>query len=282
MRSVILGLSTISFLALSSLSFAQAEVAVPAPALPVPAAASSPNSAPALLGNANTQQIESTVHQYLMKKPEVVVEALQAYQQKQMQSMQDMYKETQKTAPQYANDLFHNSADPVGGDAKGKISVVEFTDYQCSHCIEVATVVDKMIETNPKVRVVVKEFPIRGGLSETAARAALAANKQGKYWPFHLALYKIGAAMTEDKIYETAKSVGLDVDQLKKDMADKAINDQVLANQKLATSLKLVGTPAFFIAKTDVKVGAPSTAINYIPGILTQEQLQAILTKIAS
>lgn len=294
MRSIIFKLSTLSLVTLSSFALADAGTAPAPTAAPAsqqqaaPAqAATNAAAAPAAASNNpananNTQQIETTVHQYLLKKPEVVVEALQAYQQKQMQSMQDMYKETQKLAPQFANDLFHNAQDPVAGDAKGKVSVVEFTDYQCSHCIEVASIVDKVLKANPTTRVVIKEFPIRGPLSETAARAALAANKQGKYWPFHLALYGIGSAMTEDKIYETAKAVGLNVDKLKKDMDDKAIKDQVAANQKLAVNLKLIGTPAFFIAKSDTATGAPSTAINYIPGILTQEQMQAIIAKSAS
>lgn len=235
----------------------------------------------ALASASSTQQIENTVHQFLIKKPEVVVEALQAYQQKQMESMQQLFKQTQKLAPQYADVLFHQPGDPMGGNVEGKITLVEFSDYQCTHCIEVAAVIDTIIKANPHVRVVVKEFPIRGPVSEQAARAALAAAKQNKYWAFREALFKVGATIAEEKIYETASAIGLNVEQLKKDMEDKAIYQAIQANQKLAMTLKLVGTPAFFIAKSEVKNGASSDAINYVPGIISQQQLQTLLDKTA-
>jgi len=79
------------------------------------------------------------------------------------------------------------------------------------------------------------------------ARAAIAADKQGKYWQFRDALFKNGNGLTEDKIYEVAKNTGLNIDQLKKDMNDPAVRKQVETNQNLAKNLKLVGTPAFFI-----------------------------------
>lgn len=232
-------------------------------------------------GNASTKQIEKTVHQYLMKKPEVVVEALQAYQQKQMESMQQLFKDTQKIAPKYVDDLFHQNVDPVGGNTQGKIAIVEFSDYQCSHCIETSSVIDSVIKADSNLKVIVKEFPIRGAVSEAAAKAALAANKQGKYWEFRDALFKSGSNLTQDKIFEVAQTLGLNVEQLKKDMNDPAIKKEVEANQTLAKTLKLVGTPAFFVAKSDIKVGASATEINYIPGVISQQQLQTIIDQLS-
>ncbi len=281
MRAKLLLITTLGFLAVSS-AFAQADTsttsASPAATATVKKLVQGVNAADN--GNSSTQQIEKTVHQYLMKKPEVVVEALQAYQQKQMESMQQLFKDTQKVAPQYVDVLFHQNDNPMGGNAKGKVILVEFSDYQCSHCIETSPVVDSLIKSNPNLLVVVKEFPIRGAVSEAAARAAIASEKQGKYWQFRDALFKNGNGLTEDKIYEVAKNLGLNVDQLKKDMNDPAIRKQVETNQNLAKNLKLVGTPAFFIAKSDVKQGAPSSAINYIPGVASQPQLQSIIDQL--
>src|SRR5689334_12549783 len=76
------------------------------------------------------------------------------------------------------NALFHQNSDPVAGNPKGKVTVVEFFDYQCSHCMTMAPVIEAIIKNNPNVRVVFKDFPIRGPVSEFAAKAALAANKQ--------------------------------------------------------------------------------------------------------
>lgn len=286
MRANTILITILSLLLTTTAAFAQpaattaTPAATPATSPAVPAAAASnpaPSASTAIPGNNSTQQIETTVHQYLMKKPEVVVEALQAYQQKQMESMQQLFKDTQKLAPKYVDNLFHQNTDPVGGNLKGKITLVEFSDYQCSHCIETSAVVDAVIKKDPNVRVIAKEFPIRGPVSETAARAALAANKQGKYWEFRDILFKNGSSLSQDKIMELAKAIGLNIDQLKKDMDDATIRQIVKSNQQLAQNLKLVGTPAFFIAKSDIKTDAPSTDINYIPGMLTEQQLQVIL-----
>ncbi|MHB1221786.1 MAG: DsbA family protein [Gammaproteobacteria bacterium] len=162
------------------------------------------------------------------------------------------------------------------GNANGKITVVEFFDYQCPHCVDMAPVIEGIVKANPDVRIVFKEFPIRGPLSEFAARAALAANKQGKYYEFSHALLISKEPLTQESVLETAKKVGVNVDQLKKDMADKSVDEQLKANIKLAQDLKLFGTPAFFIGKTDAK--APGS-VSYIPGQMDQTQMQSTIDK---
>src|SRR5437016_13285903 len=81
--------------------------------------------------------------------------------------------------------LFRQSNDPVAGDPKGKVTVVEFFDYQCSHCADMPPVTAEIIRTNPHVRFGFKDLPIRGPLSQYAAQAALAANRLGKYLAFN-------------------------------------------------------------------------------------------------
>lgn len=223
---------------------------------------------------AERAKIEEVVHQYLLSKPEVLVEALQILQKKQYEQAEQTVKQTQKTASAFAKGLFNQMNDPVAGNPNGKISVVEFFDYQCPHCIDMAPTIEGIIKANPDVRIVFKEFPIRGPMSEFAARAALAANKQGKYYEFSHALLTANKPLTQDVIFEIAKSTGLDVDKLKTDMNDKSIDEQLKATMKLAQNLKLFGTPAFFIGKTDA-----SGAINYVPGQMDQKQLQDAIDK---
>lgn len=217
-------------------------------------------------------KIEQVVHDYLLKKPEVIVETLQILQRRQYEQAEQTVKLTQQTASSYANALFHNSKDPVMGNPNGAVTVVEFFDYQCPHCIDMVPVLDTIVKTNPNVRVVLKEFPIRGPMSELAARAALAANKQGKYDALSHALLNARQPLTEDFIYQTAAKNGINVDQLKKDMADKTIENAIKDNVKLAQDLKLFGTPAIFIAKTDVENNKGS--VNYVPGQMDTKQLQ--------
>jgi protein-disulfide isomerase len=217
-------------------------------------------------------KIESVVHDYLLKKPEILVEALQLMQKKQYEEAEKTVQQTQQTANKFAKALFSQGTDPVAGNPNGKITIAEFFDYQCGHCIDMAPTVDAIIKANPDVRVVYKEFPIRGPVSEFAARAALAANKQGKYRELSHGIMAAKPPLTQEAVLAIAKNVGLNVDELKKDMADKTIDAQLKANMKLAQDLKLFGTPAFFVGKTD-----GNGNINYIPGEMKQEQLQSLI-----
>ncbi|TAK76961.1 MAG: DsbA family protein [Gammaproteobacteria bacterium] len=223
-------------------------------------------------------QIESVVHQYLVQHPEVIVEAVQNLQRKQFEDAQKTVKQTQLHATKYTDALFHQTDDPVGGNPNGKITIVEFFDYQCPHCVDMAPVMEAILKTNPDVRIVYKEFPIRGPASETAARAALAANKQGKYVDFSHALLTVNQPLTPDLIFQLAQKNGLNVDQLKKDMNDPTITNQIKTNFKLAQDLKLFGTPAFFIAKSDAVQN--KGGVSYLPGALNQQQLQDAIDKI--
>jgi protein-disulfide isomerase len=227
-------------------------------------------------------KVEAIVHDYIVKNPEVLVESLQSMQQKQMDQARKSIQKTQEVAPSFVDELFHQSSDPVSGNAKGAITIVEFFDYQCPHCIEMVPVIEAIEKANPNVRVVYKEFPIRGPMSEFASRAMLAAQLQGKYVEMHKALMRINQLpLTEDLIIKAAQSAGVDVEKMKTDMKTDAIDSQVKANYKLAQSLALIGTPAFFIAKSDVTKDAKPDAIAFIPGGVDKVQLQGVINKIS-
>lgn len=225
---------------------------------------------------AERAKIESVVHDYLLKKPEVVVAALQEMQKKQYEQAEKTVKDTQQIAYQFAPRLFHQANDPIMGNANGKITVVEFFDYQCPHCVDMAPVTAAIVKANPDVRVVYKEFPIRGPVSEFAAKVALAANKQGKYNEVSHAILTATPPLNQEAILELAKQAGANLDQIKKDMNDKSIEEQLKANIKLAQDLKLFGTPAFFIGKTDA---SKQGSIVYIPGQMDEKQMQDAINK---
>jgi protein-disulfide isomerase len=119
-------------------------------------------------------------------------------------------------------------------------------------------------------------------MSEFASRAMLAAQLQGKYLEMHKALMGVNQLpLTEDLIIKAAQSAGVDVEKMKTDMKTDAIDSQVKANYKLAQSLALIGTPAFFIAKSDVTKDAKPDAIAFIPGGVDKVQLQGVIKKIS-
>ncbi|HTM64345.1 MAG TPA: DsbA family protein [Gammaproteobacteria bacterium] len=230
----------------------------------------------AAFSDAQQKEIQTLINNYLQNNPQVIISALQGYQQKQMQQAEQTIKNTQKDASKYAKDLFHANNDPVGGNPKGTITIAEFFDYQCPHCVDMSPILNNAIKDNPNLRVVFKEFPIRGPMSEFAARAALAANMQGKYMQLHDALMQIKPPFTQESILAAAKSVGLSIDKLQTDMKSDAITQQINANMKLGQDLKLLGTPAIFVGKTDATT---ASNINYAPGFVDQNQLNDLIKK---
>lgn len=232
---------------------------------------------------AQKKQIEGVVHDYILQNPDVVVQSLQSYQQKQMEQTQKTFQKIQEMAPKFADRIFRQSADPIAGNPKGTVTLVEFSDYQCPHCIDMSPVVDNLIKKNSNLRVVLKEFPIRGPMSETSAKAALAAQKQGKYYEFRNALMQSKTEpLTEESIFKIAQSIGLDVNKLKTDMKDTSVAQQIKDNYKLAQDLQLIYTPVFFVAKTNVNANSGPNAVIFIPGGVGEEQLNEAITKIGS
>lgn len=220
-------------------------------------------------------QFEKIIREYLLNNPEILVEASRVLQERQEKAM---LEKAQQGISENQEALF-NAANPIFGNADSKMVVVEFFDYQCIHCKDMAPVIEKLVESDKNVKVVFKEFPIFGETSEYAARAALAANKQDKFPAFHLALMAVKEKLTDAKVLEVAKQVGLNTDQLKKDMDGQDIKDQLKQNYDLANKLGIMGTPAFILANLDSK---PELKSFFIPGATSIEQLQSELAKLAS
>src|SRR5205823_3690220 len=147
----------------------------------------------------------------------------------------------------HRDQLLRDNTSPVGGNASGDVTIVEFFDYACPHCKAAEPSVAQLVRDDAKVRVVYKELPILGDASVAAARAALAAHAQGKYQAFHDALMKVPGAPNEATVFRVASEVGLDVERLKKDMASPDIAATLQKNYTLAQSLGINGTPAFVI-----------------------------------
>jgi protein-disulfide isomerase len=145
------------------------------------------------------------------------------------------------------SEIFDDPATPVGGNPHGDVTIVEFFDYRCPYCKQVQPALQALLEQDHKLRFIYKEMPILGPASVVAARAALAAQRQGKYEAFHAAMMGTKGQITEDTIERVAASVGLDVDWLKQDMAAPDIMQALRANVALANALNIHGTPGFII-----------------------------------
>lgn len=189
-------------------------------------------------------EFERRVQDYLMGHPEVI---MQSVNQLEVRRRAGEETEVQKVVQARADEIFRDTASPTGGNLSGDATLVEFFDYNCPYCRQMASVMTKAEEDDPQLRVVYKEFPILGPNSTFAAKAALAAHRQGKYVAFHRALYQACGAVDANKVTEVATALGLDVARLKADMEDPAIQAAIDKNLALAQALRINGTPGFVI-----------------------------------
>ena len=221
------------------------------------------------------KEVEKIVHDYLVNNPEVLVEVSQALQQRQQQNVQQQAKGAIK---ENAEVLFGGKLGVVG-NPKGSVTMVEFFDYQCIHCKKMAPAIAALIKKDSNLRVIYKEFPIFGKSSEVAAKAALAAGMQGKYIQMHDALLKTEKRLDDKVVMEVAKSVGLNMTQLQKDMDSKTVTEQLEATRQLAEKMHLMGTPAFVIASTPAGQFDGKKEPTFVPGAASEETLQDLISK---
>ena len=148
--------------------------------------------------------------------------------------------------------LFHDADDLVLGDPNGDVTVIEFYDNRCPYCHLLAPDLNLLLQNDPHIRLVLKEWPILPPPSEAAAKAALASRYQDKYVAFHEKLMTTATPenqWTDDLVNKIAADAGLDSDKLKADMERPEIASKIAANRALASKLGLHGTPALVIGK---------------------------------
>jgi protein-disulfide isomerase len=156
---------------------------------------------------------------------------------------------------------------PVAGNAAGDITIVEYFDYQCPYCRKLEPELRQVVQDDGKVRLVLKDWPILGPLSVTAARMALASKYQDKFLQVHDALIGVNSKLTEPRIRELIAGAGIDVARLDRDLAGNATAiDAILArNNEQATAFDFKGTPSFIVGKFRV------------PGVLTMAQFGQVI-----
>lgn len=188
--------------------------------------------------------IEKIVKEYLLANPEILVEMMGELKKRQESVAQDSAR---KAIAERRKEILNDPATPVGGNAKGTVTVVEFFDYHCAYCKQVQGPMQTLIKEDGNIRIVYKELPILRDESRLAAQAALASNIQGKYEAYHNALMSARGVLTKERILQIAKETGLDVAKLEKDMMTPDISAAIDRNLELARVLDVSGTPAFVI-----------------------------------
>jgi protein-disulfide isomerase len=190
--------------------------------------------------------IEAIIHDYLVKNPEVMLEVQDALEKKQSEAQKVAQ---QKVIKQSSKEIFDASYDGIIGNPDGKVSIVEFFDYNCHFCRGALSDMQALVKENKDLRFVLKEFPSLGEDSAKASVVSMAFKKMmpDKYADFHQQLLGDKGRADEDKAIKIAVSLGADEAALRKEMKDPAIQQDIQATYDLANKLSISGTPSYVV-----------------------------------
>lgn len=200
--------------------------------------------------------IEVIVRNYLLAHPEVLEEAMAELGKRQSAAEAAKHE---AGVTKNAEAIFSSPRGVTVGAKDGDVTMVEFFDYNCGYCKRAMIDMLALMKEDPKLKVVLKEFPVLGPGSVEAAQVAVAVRMQDKtgqkYLQFHEKL--LGGRGQADKAHAlaAAKEVGLNMAQLEKDMASPEVKETLQENFKLAEALGMNGTPSYVIGDS-VVVGA--------------------------
>lgn len=188
-------------------------------------------AAPGALGTADQARIERVVRYYLLANPEVIPQAMQKLQERE--SGRAVAANRARVETPYPG--------AVMGNPDGDVTLVEFFDYNCGYCRASLPTIERLVESDPKLRVVFRELPILAEESRDAARASLAAAAQGRFAAFHEALYAAGP-VSAASIAAAARRAGVDLTTIPEDA-----DTEIAGNLGLAAKLGISGTPAWVV-----------------------------------
>jgi protein-disulfide isomerase len=206
------------------------------------------------------QEIGKIIREYLLKHPEVLQEAMQEYEKRQQVAEAEKAKAAIKT---HAEAIFNSPRQVTLGNPQGDVTFVEFFDYNCGYCKRALEDMMVLMSKDPKLKVVLKEFPVLGPASLDAARIGVAVRMQDKtgkkYLEFHQKLLTGRGQVDKARAMAVAKEIGLDMAKLEKDLKSDEIEATLQESAKLAEALGLNGTPSYVI-NNDVVIGAVGLA----------------------
>lgn len=210
------------------------------------------------------EQVKTIIRDYLQENPEVVIDAIKTYQANQQLAEE---RQRQEALASKRALIFDDPMAPTNGVTDADVTLVEFFDYQCGYCKKVFPDIMAVMQKDTKLRVVFKELPILGPASVIAARGAMAAHKQGKYMAYHAAVMDMRGQITEGRIMQAAAELGLDTDQLAKDMKSPEVEAYLRSNLQLAQEIGVTGTPAMFVGD------------QFVPGAIDRQTLEQLIAE---
>lgn len=185
------------------------------------------------------------VRSYLLQNPEVIFEAVAAFEQRNATAQADMDAALLQAN---ADALFNDGHSWVGGNPDGDITLVEFLDYRCGFCKRAHEEVAELLRVDGNVRLIIKEFPILGPESELASRFAVAVLRlagDDAYASVHDMMMQYDGAITPEYLDELSTELGLDFAALAAEMESDDVTAILAENRSLAQRMQISGTPTF-------------------------------------
>jgi protein-disulfide isomerase len=201
-----------------------------------------------------SREIGDIVRDYLVKNPEVLRDAMVELDRREK-------AEQAAAREKILNDngaLFASAHQAVVGNPNGKVTLVEFFDYNCGYCKKSLDDLAKLVKEDPDLRVVLKDFPVLGPGSVEAAQVASALRHQfsgEKFWAFHQKLLLTRGQVGKVQALAVAKEMGADMGKLDRDMANPEVKAGIQETMRIADSLNLTGTPSWVVGR-EVVIGA--------------------------
>ncbi len=217
----------------------------------------------------NKAQFEALIRDYLMKNPEVIRDAIQALQKRELEKRAALKQQLiEGNLAKISND----STDPFIGDPNAKAVVVEFFDYNCGYCRRALPTATKLIDEDKRVKYVFKEFPILSENSRLASEVAMAVWKMDpkKYRDFHWGVMQSSGRADEAVLKKQITSIGLDWDKVIKVAKGEEVKAKLDSNIELARKLGIDGTPSFIVGK------------KFFPGLASYEAIKAAVDESCS
>lgn len=187
----------------------------------------------------------------LENNPEMIVNALQKYEEVQRQAQ---LQEASRLFKSNIEELNNNANAPFVGPKDAKIVLVEFFDFSCGYCKRLAPAVEAIVKKNPDVKVVFKPITFVAQISKYAAQAALAANEQGKFMELYTVMLGSQSRLTEETINSMAEKAGLDMKKFKEDVASEKVQTTIKEVSELANKLQVRGVPTLVLNGTQIQV----------------------------
>jgi protein-disulfide isomerase len=212
-------------------------------------------AAAAEFSTAQKSEIEGIIKEYLVNNPELLRDALAELDRRQKDEENQARK---KIVSEQSGALFSSAYQATVGNPNGKVTIVEFFDYNCGYCKRALDDMAKLMKSDPDLKIVLKDFPVLGPGSVEAAKIASAVRNQFKgdrFWEYHLRLLGSHGPVGKAQALAVAKELGADMERVEKDADASEVRKGIEETMQLADALSLTGTPSFIVG-SDVVVGA--------------------------